>query len=153
MPLSNPTALSEALPDDVLRWSGGRALVATGSPFPPVELDGRIHEVGQANNVFVFPGLGLGAIVSEARVMPDELFLVAARTLAEQVSPERLAAGALYPRVEDLRPVTRTVALAVAETAVAAGLAGIANVTDLAAEIDAAMWWPDYVPYEPADSG
>jgi malic enzyme len=151
MPLSNPTSSSEALPAEVLRWAGGRALVATGSPFAPVELDGRRHEIGQANNVFVFPGLGLGAIVSEARTMPDELFLVAARTLADQVSTDRLAAGALYPPVEDLRPVTRAVAMAVADAAVDAGLAGIAPGTDVTAEVDAAMWWPDYVPYERAD--
>ena len=151
MPLSNPTSSSEAVPAEVLRWADGRALVATGSPFAPVELDGRRHEIGQANNVFVFPGLGLGAIVSEARTMPDELFLVAARTLADQVSTERLAAGALYPPVEDLRPVTRAVALAVARAAVDGGLAGIAPGTDVTAEVDAAMWWPDYVPYELAD--
>ena len=149
MPLSNPTTSSEAFPADVIRWSEGRALVATGSPFPPVELGGRRHEIGQANNVFVFPGLGLGAIVSEARAMTDELFLVAARTLADQVSTARLASGALYPPVEDLRPVSRAVGLSVAEAAVAAGLAGIAPETDAAAAIDAAMWWPDYVPYEP----
>jgi malate dehydrogenase (oxaloacetate-decarboxylating) len=147
LPLSNPTASSEALPSDVLRWSGGRALVATGSPFEPVELDGRRHEIGQANNVFVFPGLGLGAIVSEARAMPDELFLVAARTLAEQVSPERLADGALYPPVDALRSVTRAVALAVAATAVAAGVGGLADDSDVEGAVDAAMWWPDYVPY------
>jgi len=151
MPLSNPTSSSEAIPAEVLRWSGGRALVATGSPFPVVEIEGQRHEIGQANNVFVFPGLGLGAIVSEAPSMPDELFLVAARTLADQVSSERLASGALYPPVEELRPVTRAVALAVAEAAVEAGLAGIAPRTNVAAEIDAAMWWPDYVPYEPVD--
>ena len=151
MPLSNPTSSSEALPSDVIRWSGGRALVATGSPFLPVEIEGARHEVGQANNVFVFPGLGLGAIVSEAGSMPDELFLVAARTLAGEVSEERLSSGALYPRVEDLRPVTRAVALAVAEAAVASGIAGIGPDTDVEAAIDGAMWWPDYVPYEAAD--
>jgi malic enzyme len=151
MPLSNPTSSSEAIPAQVLRWSGGRALVATGSPFAAVEVDGQRHEIGQANNVFVFPGLGLGAIVSEARSMPDALFLVAARTLAGLVSPERLASGALYPPVEELRPVTRAVALAVAGAAVEAGLAGIAPGTDVTAEVDAAMWWPDYVPYEPID--
>jgi malate dehydrogenase (oxaloacetate-decarboxylating) len=147
LPLSNPTASSEALPSDVLRWSGGRALVATGSPFEPVELDGRRREIGQANNVFVFPGLGLGAIVSEARAMPDELFLVAARTLAEQVSPERLGGGALYPPVDALRSVTRAVALAVAATAVAAGVGGLPDDSDVEGAVDAAMWWPDYVPY------
>ncbi|HEY8845104.1 MAG TPA: NAD-dependent malic enzyme, partial [Candidatus Limnocylindrales bacterium] len=147
MPLSNPTTSSEGTPADILRWSGGRALVATGSPFSPVELDGRRHEIGQANNVFVFPGLGLGAIASEARTMSDELFLVAARTLADHVSPERLAIGALYPRVEELRSVTRAVALAVASTAVAAGSARLSADSDLEATVDGAMWWPDYVPY------
>jgi len=82
--------------------------------------------------------------------MPDGLFLVAARTLADQVSAERLASGALYPPVEALRPVTRAVALAVAGAAVEAGLAGIAA-ADVTAEVDAAMWWPDYVPYRPAE--
>jgi malate dehydrogenase (oxaloacetate-decarboxylating) len=151
MPLSNPTSACEAIPADILRWSSGRALVATGSPFAAVEIDGGRHEIGQANNVFVFPGLGLGAIVSEARSMPDELFLVAARTLADQVSAERLASGALYPPVEALRPVTRAVALAVAGAAVEAGLAGISPGTDVTAVVDAAMWWPDYVPYQPAE--
>jgi len=147
MPLSNPTSSSEALPSDVLRWSDGRALVATGSPFAPVDLEGRRHEIGQANNVFVFPGLGLGAIVSEATSMVDQVFLVAARALADQVSPERLASGALYPPVEELRSVTRAVALAVAGSAVEAGVAGLTDASALEAEVDAAMWWPDYVPY------
>ncbi len=149
MPLSNPTTSSEALPADVLRWSAGRAIVATGSPFAAVEAGGRRQEIGQANNVFVFPGLGLGAIVAEARTMPDSLFLAAARTLAGQVSAERLTGGVLFPRVDDLRAVTRAVGVAVAEAAVAAGLAGIAPDADVAAAVDAAMWWPDYVPYEP----
>ena len=150
MPLSNPTSASEAMPADVIRWSGGRAIVATGSPFTAVEHGGRRHEIGQANNVFVFPGLGLGAIVAEARTMPDRLFLVAARTLAEQVTDERLAVGALYPPVDRLRKVTRAIALAVATAAREDGLARVPDDTDLAAQVDAAMWWPDYVPYLPA---
>jgi malic enzyme len=147
MPLSNPTTACEAPPADILRWSDGRALVATGSPFAAIELAGRRHEIGQANNVFVFPGLGLGAIVAEAQSMPDRLFLVAARTLATQVTDERLATGALYPPVDALRPVTRAIARAVAAEARAAGLSGVADGVDLDAEIDVAMWWPDYVPY------
>ncbi len=147
MPLSNPTSASEAIPADVLRWSAGRALVATGSPFAAVAHDGRRHEIGQANNVFVFPGLGLGAIVAEARTMPDRLFLVAARTLAGAVSDERLAVGALYPTVDRLREVTRSIALAVATAAREDGLAQLAVDADLEAAVDAAMWWPDYVPY------
>jgi malic enzyme len=151
MPLSNPTTACEAPPADILRWSDGRALVATGSPFAAIELAGRRHEIGQANNVFVFPGLGLGAIVAEAQSMPDRLFLVAARTLATQVTDERLATGALYPPVDALRPVTRAIARAVAAEARAAGLSGVADGVDLDAEIDVAMWWPDYVPYLPAE--
>ncbi len=153
MPLSNPTTATEAIPADVLRWSDGRALVATGSPFPAVEHDGVRHEVGQANNVFVFPGLGLGAIVAEAATMPDRLFLVAARTLATQVSDERLAVGAIYPTVDRLRDVTRAIAIAVATAAREDGLARLPDEVDIAAAIDAAMWWPDYVPYVAVDDG
>ena len=151
LPLSNPTSACEALPADILRWTDGRAIVATGSPFEAVELDGRRHEIGQANNVFVFPGLGLGAIVAEARSMPAAMFLAAARALAGAVGSERLAAGSLYPPVSALRDVSRRIALAVATVAVDRGLAGIPPATDLAAEVDAAMWWPAYVPYLAAD--
>jgi malic enzyme len=125
--------------------------VATGSPFAAVEIDGRRHEIGQANNVFVFPGLGLGAIVAEARVMPDRLFLAAARTLAGQVADERLATGAIYPTVDRLRTVTRAIAVAVASATREAGSAGVTPDVDLEAAVDAAMWWPDYVPYTPAE--
>jgi hypothetical protein len=123
------------------------SIVATGSPFAAVEHDGLRREIGQANNVFVFPGLGLGAIVAEARSMPDRLFLVATRTLAEQVSDMRLASGALYPPVDALRPVTRAIAL----EARAAGIAGLDDGADLDGAVEAAMWWPDYVPYGPAE--
>jgi len=149
LPLSNPTSVAEATPGDVLRWTGGRALVATGSPFDAVEVDGRRHEVGQANNVFVFPGLGLGAIAAESRGITDRMFLRAARTLAAAVSDDRLASGALYPPVGALRGVTRAIATGVAREAIDAGLAGIPGDTDIDALIDAAMWWPRYVPYAP----
>jgi malic enzyme len=150
LPLSNPTSKAEATPTDVLRWSDGRALVATGSPFDAVEVDGRRHEVGQANNVFVFPGLGLGAIAAETRTITPRMFLLAATTLAAAVTDERLASGALYPPVEALRAVSRSIATRVAQEAVDEGLAGIDPRTDIAALIDGAMWWPAYVPYWPA---
>ena len=145
MPLSNPTAISEATPDEIVRWTDGRALVATGSPFPPV--DGR--RVGQANNVFIFPGLGLGGIVSETSRISDPMVLVAARTLAAEVSADRLADGALYPPIADLRSVSRAIALAVGREAISSGLAPPSET--LEADVDAAMWWPAYVPYTPAE--
>jgi malic enzyme len=149
MPLSNPTASAEAIPADILRWTDGQALVATGSPFAAVEVDGVRRDIGQANNVFVFPGVGLGAIVAEARAITDRMFLAAARALADGVSDARLATGALYPPVEDLRAVSRAIATVVVREAIDAGLAGIPVDSDVDAVVDAAMWWPDYVPYAP----
>jgi malic enzyme len=152
MPLSNPTSKAEATPADILAWTDGRALVATGSPFGPVIHEGVRHEVGQANNVFVFPGLGLGTIVSESREVSDRMLLRAADTLASHVSEQRLAAGALYPAIHELRSVSRAIALQVAREAVAAGLARSDARTDeeLARAVESAMWWPEYVPYRRA---
>jgi malic enzyme len=149
LPLSNPTANTEARPEEIMRWSDGRALVATGSPFPPVVVDGVVHEVGQANNVFVFPGIGIGAIVSEARGISDAMVLAAARTLAAHVSDDRLASGALYPSISGLRSVSRAIGLAVAREAANSGLAPPASDEDLERALDAAMWWPSYVEYRP----
>ena len=143
-PLSNPTEKSEATPADVLEWTQGRALVATGSPFDPVDAGGRTHLVGQANNVFVFPGIGLGAIVAGATEITDRMFAVAATTLAGLVPPQRLAQGALYPPLGELRAVSRAIAVAVAQEALSSGVARIDSdvpVTDL---VDAQMWTPAY---------
>ena len=150
LPLSNPTSVAEATPVDIMRWTDGRALVATGSPFDDVVVDGRPRVIGQANNVFVFPGLGLGAIAVEARAITDRMFLLAARTLAAAVSDARLASGGIYPPVGELRAVTRAIATGVAREAVEAGLAGVSPGDDTDELIDGAMWWPAYVPYEPA---
>jgi malic enzyme len=144
MPLSNPTANSEATPADVLAWSEGRALVATGSPFDPVRAGGRTHVIGQANNVFIFPGVGLAAIVSRAREVTDRMFLVAATTLAGMVSRERLNQGALYPPLAQLRPISRAIAIAVANEACTCGVAPMMTTGQIEAAVDAAMWMPDY---------
>ena len=138
------------MPADILRWTNGRAVVATGSPFDAVEVDGVRHEIGQANNVFIFPGVGLGTIAAETRTVTDRMFLLAARTLAAAVAPERLAVGAIYPPVGDLRSVTRSIAVVVAREAIDSGLARIAPDTDVEALVDGAAWWPAYVPYIPA---
>jgi malic enzyme len=153
-PLSNPTSKTEATPEQVEEWTDGRALCATGSPFPPVVRGDKTCVIGQANNSFVFPGVGLGAIVAGARVVRDLDFLVAARTLAGLVGPDRLACGALYPPVADLRSISREIAIAIVRTIgtvdgepLPAGAAGEATAI---AAVDAATWWPDYVSYEPA---
>jgi malate dehydrogenase (oxaloacetate-decarboxylating) len=149
-PLSNPTAKSEAVPADVLAWTEGRALVATGSPFEPVRVGGHERVVGQANNVFVFPGMGLGAIVAEAREITDEMFLLAARTLADMVAPERLRAGVLYPAVSDLRRVSREIAAKVVCQSRDCGVGRLYHDDEVYEAVDSAMWEPAYLPYERA---
>jgi malic enzyme len=148
-PLSNPTARTEAVPADILAWTDGRALIATGSPFEPVAMNGIDHLIGQANNVFIFPGLGLGAIVAEAREITDEMFLLAARTLAEMVTPERLAVGALYPAVSDLRRVSREIAARVVCQSRDCGVGRLYRDDEVFGAVDSAMWYPEYLPYRP----
>ena len=148
-PLSNPTAKTEAIPADILAWTDGRALIATGSPFEPVRVNGVDHVIGQANNVFIFPGMGLGAIVAEAREITDEMFLLAARTLAEMVTPERLAIGALYPAVSDLRRVSREIAAKVVCQSRDCGVGRLYRDEEVFDVVDSAMWYPDYLPYRP----
>ena len=146
LPLSNPTANSEAVPADLLAWTGGRALVATGSPFGPVDADGKRHLIGQANNVFVFPGVGLGAIVARAREVTDRMFLVAATVLADMVPAELLDQGALYPPLSDLRLISRMIAIAVAREARDQGVGRIMTDAEITAAVDGAMWMPAYTP-------
>jgi malic enzyme len=149
-PLSNPTAKTEAVPADIRAWTGGRALIATGSPFEDVVVDGRSHVIGQANNVFIFPGMGLGAIVAEAREITDEMFLLAAETLAGMVSEERLAAGALYPAVSELREVSRQIAAKVVCQSRDCGVGRLYRDGEVMEAVDSAIWFPTYIPYSPA---
>ncbi len=143
-PLSNPTVNSEATPADVLRWSEGRALVATGSPFDPVQTGSGTRLIGQANNVFIFPGVGLATIASRATEVTDRMFLIAATTLAGLVSADRLAHGALYPQIADLRQISRAIAIAVAHEVRESGTSALTPDDDLEAVVDAAMWTPGY---------
>jgi malic enzyme len=144
MPLSNPTANAEATPADVLRWTEGRALVATGSPFGPVRYGGVTHQVGQANNMLIFPGVGLAAIASRATEITDQMFGAAAITLASLVTADRVAQGALYPPIADLRRVSHAVAIAVAAQARQDGVAQLAPDDDIGKTVTAAMWHPSY---------
>ncbi|MBL0350413.1 MAG: NAD-dependent malic enzyme [Elusimicrobia bacterium] len=146
-PLSNPTSKCEALPADLLRWTDGRALVATGSPFAPVEVNGAKVKIGQCNNAYIFPGMGLGVVASRARRVSDRMFFAAAETLAE-LSPAlgNLAAG-LFPDLTSIRSVSHAVALAVARQAQREGLADKISDAELEERVSAKVWVPRYVPY------
>ncbi len=155
LPLSNPTANIEALPTDLELWSRGRALVATGSPFVPLYRAGRSVRVGQCNNVFIFPGVGLGVLASGAVQVLPQFFTAAARAVAAQVSAAELEDGVLLPEVNRLREISRRVAQAVGESAIAAGVAGPCAFSTfqhdndparLAELIDGMGWRPRYLP-------
>ena len=149
LPMSNPTALSEATPADLIRWTGGRALVATGSPFGAVDHGGIRYEIGQANNALIFPGLGLGVIAARARRVTDGMLLAAARAVADLVGISTPGAP-LLPRVADLRETSVAVAAAVARAAEAEGVASATLDADLAGQVRALMWEPRYRPVRPA---
>ncbi|NND03415.1 MAG: NAD-dependent malic enzyme [Acidimicrobiia bacterium] len=145
MPMSNPTSHAEATPEQIMHWTEGRALVATGSPFPPVNYDGQVHTIGQANNVFIFPGMGLGVVASAAGKVTDGMFLAAAKALADELTDADLKTGALYPSIDRVRHVSRAVALAVFSQAVADSVAP--HVDDVEAVLDSEIWSPEYVAY------
>ncbi len=148
LPMSNPTAATEARPADIMAWTNGCAVVATGSPFPPVEFGGRSIRIPQANNAYVFPGIGLAAIVSEARILPESAFLVAARRLADLATPEALARGELFPPIADLRHVARELAIVVVAHLGSLGVGRRFAPEAIPAAVSAAMWRPNYVQYE-----
>jgi malate dehydrogenase (oxaloacetate-decarboxylating) len=148
LPMSNPTSLSEAVPADLIRWTEGHALVATGSPFPPVDYRGTRYVIGQANNALIFPGLGLGVIAARATRVTDGMLAAAADAVSELVeSPE--PGAPLLPRMEALRETSAAVAAAVAEAAAADGVAGTRLSGDVRGQVRALMWEPDYRPVRP----
>jgi malic enzyme len=150
LPMSNPTSKCEAKPMDILAWSEGRALVATGSPSGTVTFGGRDHRIGQGNNVFIFPGLGLGVMISRAREVTDGMFAAAAHQLAQEVSSDDLQAGSLFPPTGQIRRVTKAVAAAVIRAAQVEGLANrVLAEADIPGAVAAAMWDPVYLPMDP----
>jgi malic enzyme len=148
---SNPNSKCECQPADAIRWSDGRALVATGSPFDAVEYGGKTHVIGQGNNVFIFPGVGLGAIVAEASEVPESFFMIAARTLAECITPDRLEKHSLYPDQSRLREISERIAIAVVREAKRLNLGRLVPEDRIEALVREAMWMPDYREYEAAE--
>jgi malate dehydrogenase (oxaloacetate-decarboxylating) len=146
MPLSNPTSKAEATPADVIRWTEGRALVATGSPFLPVEYGGRTYTVAQANNALIFPGLGLGVTVARARRITDTMIIAAAEAVAGMADARSLGAS-LLPPITSLRTTSAAVAIAVAGAAQEEGLAQ-APLDDPVQQVLEAMWRPRYPRFE-----
>lgn len=151
-PMSNPTSRTEAHPRDILEWTDGRALIATGSPFDPVTRGGRTFRIGQGNNALIFPGVGLGALIAQTREVTDEMFAAAAMALAQSVTDEDIASGSLFPRGRELRHVAARVAAAVVRTARDCGLGRAIKDEDVESAVKKAMWEPEYVPYDPAPS-
>jgi malate dehydrogenase (oxaloacetate-decarboxylating) len=148
-PSSNPISNSEALPEDLIRWTEGRCLVAAGSPFPDVHYQGRRFRIGQGNNVFIFPGLGLATIATRARCVTDGMIAAASHALAAQVNDQERGDGLLFPSVRRLREVSQAVARAVAERAVDEGVARI-EAQEIEQQLARAAWEPRYPMYVPA---
>ncbi len=146
-PLSNPTASAEALPVDIFEWTGGKALVATGSPFDPVEMDGVTHPIGQGNNAFIFPGLGFGAILSEASRITDEMVAASAEALADYTVEKYVAGGLIYPPVSDMREASFRVACSVIRQAIADGVTRRDIPEDVEAFVRERMWKAEYQPF------
>ncbi len=144
MALSNPTSRAECTPEEAYRWSHGQALFASGSPFDPVIVDGQERRPAQGNNAYIFPGVGLGVIAAQATHVTDAMFMAAARSLAEHVTPALIQTGSLYPPLTEIRAVSRAIAIVVAEIAFAEGSAQRSRPDHLEAEVEALMWSPSY---------
>ena len=145
--LSNPTSKAECTAEQAYHWSKGAAIFASGSPFQPVVYGGRTLVPGQGNNVYIFPGVGMGVLASGSKVVTDEMFLAAAQTLAAMVTPEELAQGRVFPALTNIRQVSLKIATAVAEIAHERGFARVPRPADLAGDIWNRMYQPEYPSY------
>ncbi len=149
-PMSNPTSRCEAKPVDLIKWTKGKALVATGSPFDDVEFEGNKYPIAQSNNSYIFPGMGLGIVAIGAKRVSDDMFMAATLALSDAAPALHEANGALLPDLEDIREVSKKIAFAVAKKAVAEGLADKLSEEEMQSRINATMWEPEYREMEPS---
>jgi malate dehydrogenase (oxaloacetate-decarboxylating) len=147
-PLSNPTSRAEATPADLLKWTDGRALIGSGSPFDPVEINGKSIHITQTNNSYIFPGLALGILTSKAKRVSDAMIMAAAKALAVLSPTQKDKNADLLPPIADSRKVSLLVAEAVGKQAIAEGHAGVFDVDTFEQELRAYVWEPVYSPYE-----
>ncbi len=147
MPLSNPTSRVEATPQDIINWTEGQALVATGSPFPPVQWQDKVFPIAQCNNSYIFPGIGLGVIASGASRITDEMLMAASEALAEHSPLVNNGEGLVLPELKDIQTVSRAIAFAVAKTAQQQGMALVTSDEALHLAIDENFWKPEYRDY------
>lgn len=146
-PLSNPTALSEAHPADLIKWTKGEAIIATGSPFQPVAYEGHLYHIAQCNNVYIFPGVGLGLIATKARYVSDDVFINAAKVLSEHAPILKDPHAPLFPTLDVLRSVARQIAITVAKTVIEEGNSSLQSIDSVEKLIDETMWYPEYPIY------
>jgi malate dehydrogenase (oxaloacetate-decarboxylating) len=147
-PLSNPTSRSEATPQDLMDWTNGRALIGTGTAFPPVNVGGKAVHIAQTNNSYIFPGLALGIVASKAKRVTDTMVKAAAQELVRHLPTQKDASGSLLPPISEARRIGREIGLAVGKQALADGQAQVADEAALEREVAANIWEPVYEPYE-----
>jgi malate dehydrogenase (oxaloacetate-decarboxylating)(NADP+) len=145
--LSNPTSKAECTAEQAYEWTDGRGIFASGSPFDPVTYKGKRHVPTQGNNAYIFPGLGLGAVISRAKHVTDDMFYVATRAAADMTTDEELRHGSILPPLEAIREVSATIATAVAEHAWDEGLARRRRPRDIMALVRSQMYDPQYHSY------
>lgn len=147
LPLSNPTSKVEALPEDILRWTNGNAIVATGSPFDPVELNGKTYAISQCNNSYIFPGVGLGVVASKASRVTDNMLMASSYALAEYSAVHNSGSGELLPDLNDIRNVSKYIAKMVYKQAIIDGVTPEVSDEEISTAIDRNFWRPSYRPY------